>query len=75
MPIEWAIAFLGTIVASVFFSYNSGIKNGVEQATILTLARLENDGLIHFANDGTIKSGKGRKAKKVLGEFLNEQDG
>jgi hypothetical protein len=76
MPIEWAITFLGTIVACVYFSYNSGMKSGVETATLLTLAKLEDDGLIHFDKYGTIKSGKGRKtAKKLLGEFVNEHDG
>jgi hypothetical protein len=72
MPIEWAIAFLGTIVACVYFSYQSGMKDGVETATILTLAKLEDEGLIHFDSSGTIKSGKG---KKVIGELVNERDG
>lgn len=72
MPIEWAIIFLGTIAASVYFSYQSGIKEGVELATVLTLSKLEDEGLIHFDNRGNIKSGKG---KKVLENLLNERDG
>lgn len=72
MPIEWAIIFLGTIAASVYFSYQSGIKEGVELATVLTLTKLEDDGLIHFDNCGNIKSGKG---KKVLENLLNERNG
>ena len=62
MPIEWAIIFLGTIAASVYFSYNSGLRKGVEDATVLTLSHLEGEGLIHFDKDGIIKSGKGRKS-------------
>ena len=57
MPIEWAIIFFGTIIAAVYFSYNSGMKFGVETATILTLAKLEEEGLIHFTKSGKIKSG------------------
>ena len=57
MPLEWAIIFLGTIVAAVYFSYNSGLKEGVMQATILTLQTLESDGLIHTDSNGDIKSG------------------
>jgi hypothetical protein len=57
MPIEWAIVFLGTIVAAVYFSYNSGLKEGVTTATILTLETLESDGLIHTDSNGDIKSG------------------
>lgn len=72
MPIEWAIIFMGTIAASVYFSYQSGIKEGVELATVLTLTKLEDEGLIHFDNHGNIKSGKG---KKLLGNLLDERDG
>jgi len=72
MPIEWAIIFMGTIAASVYFSYQSGIKEGVELATVLTLTKLEDEGLIHFDSNGTIKSGKG---KKILGNLLDERDG
>lgn len=57
MPVEWAITFLGTIVAAVYFSYNSGLKEGVTTATILTLETLESDGLIHTDSNGDIKSG------------------
>lgn len=60
MPIEWAIVFFGTIIACVYFSYNSGMKHGVQTATLLTLSHLENQGLIHFDENGTIKSGKGK---------------
>lgn len=72
MPIEWAIIFFGTIIAAVFFSYNSGVKAGVTDATILTLARLEEEGLIHFDSNGNIKSGKGRK---MIGDMIDEHDG
>jgi len=72
MPIEWVIIFLGTIVAAVYFSYNSGMKEGVEQATVLTLAQLESQGLIHFDSRGNIKSGKGQT---VLGDMIDERDG
>ena len=72
MPIEWALIFIGTIIACVYFSYNSGMKHGVETATILTLSHLEDKGLIHFDNNGNIKSGKG---KKVLENLLDERDG
>lgn len=57
MPIEWAITFLGTIVASVYFSYNSGLKAGVTEATSLTLEHLMSEGLIHFSKSGKIMSG------------------
>jgi hypothetical protein len=72
MPIEWAIIFMGTIASCVYFSYQSGITKGVELATVLTLSKLEDEGLIHFDNNGTIKSGKG---KKLLGDLLDERDG
>lgn len=72
MPIEWAIIFIGTIIASVFFSYNAGVKEGVETATVLTLAQLEGQGLIHFDSNGNIKSGKGNK---MIGDMINERDG
>ena len=72
MPIEWAIIFIGTIAAAVYFSYNAGLKQGVTDATLLTLSRLEDQGLIHFDSNGTIKSGKGRK---MLGDMINEHDG
>lgn len=58
MPLEWAIIFFGTIVACVYFSYNAGLREGVETATVLTLAQLEGQGLIHFDSKGNIKSGK-----------------
>lgn len=58
MPIEWAIIFLGAISACAYFSYQYGMKEGVEIATSLTLTQLELQGLIHIENDGTIKSGK-----------------
>ena len=57
MPIEWSIIFLSTIVAAVYFSYQSGLKEGVETATVLTLSHLEDKGLIHFTKSGIIKSG------------------
>jgi len=57
MPLEWAIIFLGTIIASVYFSYSSGLKAGVTTATILTLEQLESAGLIHTDSHGNIKSG------------------
>ena len=72
MPIEWAIIFMGTIAACVYFSYDAGMRKGVEEATLLTLAQLETQGLIHFDKDGIIKSGKGRK---VVSELLDERDG
>jgi hypothetical protein len=72
MPIEWAIIFLSTIAACVYFSYDAGMRKGVEEATLLTLSHLEGQGLIHFDNRGNIKSGKG---KKVLGDLLDESDG
>lgn len=72
MPIEWAIIFFGTIAASAYFSYQEGMKKGIEEATVLTLANLEGQGLIHFDSNGIIKSGAG---KRVIGEMLNERDG
>lgn len=72
MPIEWAIIFFGTIAASVYFSYQSGVKEGVETATVLTLAQLEGQGLIHFDSNGNIKSGKGNK---MIGDMIDERDG
>lgn len=69
MPIEWAVLFLGTIVACVYFSYNSGLKQGVTDATVLTLAHLEAEGLIHFSNSGKIMSGPENK------EIINERNG
>ena len=72
MPIEWAIIFFGTIAACVYFSYNEGMKKGVEEATLLTLAQLETQGLIHFDSRGNIKSGKGQT---VLGDMIDERDG
>ena len=57
MPIEWAIIFLATIAASVYFSYNSGLKTGVTEATLLTLAQLEGQGIIKFDDDGNIQPG------------------
>lgn len=72
MPIEWAIIFFTTIAACVYFSYQAGIKEGVEVATVLTLSQLEGQGLIHFDKDGNIKSGKGRK---MLGDMIDERDG
>lgn len=57
MPFEWAITFLGAIVAAVYFSYNSGLKEGVTKATVLTLDHLESEGLIHTDCHGNIKSG------------------
>ena len=57
MPFEWAIIFLGTVVASVYFSYSSGLKEGVTTATILTLEQLEREGLIQTDSHGNIKSG------------------
>ena len=72
MPIEWAIIFFTTISACVYFSYQAGIKEGVETATLLTLSHLENEGLIHFDSNGTIKSGKGRK---MIGDMIDERDG
>lgn len=65
MPIEWAIAFLATIIACVYFSYNAGLKEGVTTATLLTLDRLEKQGLIYFAKDGSIKAGKGQIDKNT----------
>ena len=72
MPIEWAIIFFGTIAGCGYFSYQAGIKEGVEVATVLTLSQLEGQGLIHFDKDGNIKSGKGRK---MLGDMIDERDG
>ena len=72
MPIEWAIIFLGTIAGCVYFSYQAGIKEGVEVATQLTLVHLEGEGLIHFDKDGNIKSGK---QKKMIGDMIDECDG
>lgn len=57
MPIEWVIVFFSTIIAAVYFSYNSGVRFGIETATVLTLAKLEEEGLIHFTKSGSIKSG------------------
>lgn len=71
MPIEWAIIFLGTISASVYFSYNEGLKTGVAEATILTLSQLEDQGLIHFDINGKIKSGKGRK---MIGNMIDDDN-
>lgn len=68
MPLEWALIFMGTIVACVYFSYNSGLRTGIEDATVLTLAKLEGDGLIHFDNRGNIKSGRNK-------EQCNERNG
>jgi uncharacterized protein YjiK len=65
MPIEWAIIFIGTIVAAVYFSYNSGIKYGVQTATLLTLAKLESEGLIHFNENGNIRSGRKSESKET----------
>jgi len=72
MPIEWAVVFLGTIIACVYFSYNAGRKQGISDATLLTLATLEIEGLIHFDNRGNIQSGNG---KKFIGDLINERDG
>lgn len=72
MPIEWAIIFFGSIAGCGYFSYQAGIKEGVEVATQLTLAHLETMGLIYFDNDGKINSGKGRK---MLGDMIDERDG
>jgi len=72
MGIEWAIIFLGCISACVYFSYQAGIKEGVEVATQLTLVHLEGEGLIHIDNDGNIKSGK---RKKMVGDMIDECDG
>jgi hypothetical protein len=55
MPIEWAIIFLGTIVACVYFSYQSGLKEGVVVATELTLAHLEQSKIIEFDKNGNIQ--------------------
>lgn len=55
MPIEWAIIFLGTIVACVYFSYQSGLKEGVTIATELTLAHLEQIKIIKFDKNGNIQ--------------------
>lgn len=60
MPVEWAIIFLGSIIACAYFSYQSGQKNGIELATILTLEKLESEGLIHFGKDGKIQSGSAK---------------
>lgn len=57
MALEWALIFLAIIGLCVYFSYNSGVREGVETATILTLAKLEEEGLIHFTESGKIKSG------------------
>lgn len=57
MPIEWAIIFLSVIVACVYFSYNSGLREGVAEATILTLEHLKSEGLIQIDQDGNIKPG------------------
>jgi hypothetical protein len=57
MALEWALIFLAIIGACVYFSYNSGLREGVETATLLTLAKLEEEGLIHFSESGKIKSG------------------
>ena len=57
MPIEWALIFVGVVFAAVYFSYQSGVKFGVETATVLTLAKLEEEGLIHFTKSGRIVSG------------------
>jgi hypothetical protein len=57
MALEWALIFLTIIGACVYFSYNSGLREGVETATLLTLAKLEEEGLIHFSESGKIKSG------------------
>lgn len=55
MPLEWAIIFLGTIAAAVYFSYNAGLKEGVTEATFLTLAQLESQNIIKFDSNGNIK--------------------
>jgi hypothetical protein len=55
MPLEWAIIFLGTIAAAVYFSYNAGLKEGVTEATLLTLAQLESQNIIKFDANGNIK--------------------
>lgn len=57
MAIEWAIIFLAVIVACVYFSYHSGLREGVTSATLLTLSKLEDEGLIHFTKSGKIVSG------------------
>jgi len=57
MPIEWMMIFVGTIFAAVYFSYNSGVRFGIETATVLTLAKLEQEGLIHLNESGIIESG------------------
>lgn len=54
MPLEWTIIFLGTISACVYFSWNSGFKRGVTEATELTLAQLELQKIIKI-EDGEIK--------------------
>lgn len=54
MPIEWAIIFIGVICASVYFSFMSGFKKGIEEATILTIAQLESQKIIKIV-DGEIK--------------------
>jgi hypothetical protein len=74
MPIEWAIAFLGTIVACAYFSYQHGMEYGVTTATLLTLSKLEDEGLIIFEENGNIKAGKGEK--NFAEEYLeNERNG
>jgi len=72
MSPEWSIIFFSCISACVYFSWNSGFKKGIEEATVLTLAQLEGQGLIHFDNNGNIKSGKGRK---MLGDMIDERNG
>jgi hypothetical protein len=57
MALEWALIFLAIIGACVYFSYNSGLREGIETATLLTLAKLKEEGLIHFTESGKIKSG------------------
>jgi hypothetical protein len=72
MPIEWAIAFLSTIVAAVYFSFQSGMKTGIHAATWATIYRLEDEGLIIFEEDGTIKAGKGQY--NFAEDLFDEQD-
>lgn len=51
MPIEWTIIFLGTIAASVYFSYRNGYDAGIEEGVRSTLQNLEKDGVIELIRE------------------------
>lgn len=57
MSIEWSIIFLLTVASSVYFSYNSGIRRGIIDATILTLHNLEEKKIIRILPSGKIEPG------------------